>query len=217
MRHIVIPARSTRRLAMVVAAVSLSAAVSTAFQSAREAPAGAPSSGRVAPQGEPGQPLSVSGVVVGPDGAPIAGASLYIYQTDREGYYGARPANDNRNPRLKLYLRSDARGAWSFETIKPGSYPDSRVPAHIHFEVTAARAEGVRDRIRGRSVRDGRDARQPGVFGSADRGRAGDGAHHDEVVRGGRPRHEGVRCRLSRAVIATRPGTEPIRLRLVSS
>jgi protocatechuate 3,4-dioxygenase beta subunit len=138
MRHIVIPARSTRRLAMVVAAVSLSAAVSTAFQSAREAPAGAPSSGRVAPQGEPGQPLSVSGVVVGPDGAPIAGASLYIYQTDREGYYGARPANDNRNPRLKLYLRSDARGAWSFETIKPGSYPDSRVPAHIHFEVTAA-------------------------------------------------------------------------------
>ena len=103
-----------------------------------EAPANAPAAGRVAPAGEPGQPLSVSGVVVGPDGAPVANASLYIYQTDHEGYYGVKPASDNRNPRLKLFLRSDARGAWSFETVKPGSYPNGRVPAHIHFEVSAA-------------------------------------------------------------------------------
>jgi protocatechuate 3,4-dioxygenase beta subunit len=107
-------------------------------QSVHEAPPSAPSTGRVAPQGEPGQPLHVSGVVVGPDGAPISGASLYVYQTDHEGYYGVKPASDNRNPRLKVFLRSDAKGAWSFETVKPGSYPDSRVPAHIHFEVSAA-------------------------------------------------------------------------------
>jgi len=48
-----------------------------------------------------------------------------------------KPASDNRNPRLKLFLRSDAKGAWSFTTIRPGSYPGSRVPAHIHFEVSA--------------------------------------------------------------------------------
>ena len=48
-----------------------------------------------------------------------------------------KPASDNRNPRLKLYLRSDAKGSWSFETVKPGSYPNSRVPPHIHFEVSA--------------------------------------------------------------------------------
>jgi protocatechuate 3,4-dioxygenase beta subunit len=107
-------------------------------QSVHEAPPSAPSSGRVAPQGEPGEPLTVSGVVVGPDGAPIAGASLYIYQTDHEGYYGVKPVSDNRNPRLKLFLRSDAQGRWSFDTVKPGSYPASRVPAHIHFEVAAA-------------------------------------------------------------------------------
>ena len=107
-------------------------------QSIHEAPASAPATGRVTPAGEPGQPLSVSGVVVGPDGAPIANASLYVYQTDHEGYYGVKPASDNRNPRLKLFLRSDAKGAWSFETIKPGSYPNSRVPGHIHFEVSAA-------------------------------------------------------------------------------
>jgi protocatechuate 3,4-dioxygenase beta subunit len=111
---------------------------SAAAQSVHEAPPTAPSTGRVVPQGEAGQPLQVTGVVVGPDGAPISGASLYIYQTDHEGYYGVKPASDNRNPRLKLFLRSDAKGGWSFETIKPGSYPNSRVPPHIHFEVSAS-------------------------------------------------------------------------------
>ena len=114
------------------------AATAAAAQSVHEAPAAAPSAGRVAPQGEPGEPLQISGVVVGPDGAPIGGASIYVYQTDREGYYGVKPVSDNRNPRLKLFLRSDAKGTWSFDTIKPGSYPDSRAPAHIHFEVSAA-------------------------------------------------------------------------------
>ena len=67
----------------------------------------------------------------------MTGASLYVYQTNHEGYYGVKPESDNRNPRLKLFLRTDASGAWSFDTIKPGSYPASRVPAHIHFEVVA--------------------------------------------------------------------------------
>ena len=121
-------------LAAVVAAI---ASVGLVAQSVHEAPREAPSSGRVAPAGEPGEALTVSGVVVGGDGAPIPGASLYIYQTDHEGYYGVKPASDNRNPRLKLFLRTDARGAWSFATVKPGSYPNSRIPSHIHFEVSA--------------------------------------------------------------------------------
>ena len=71
------------------------------------------------------------------EGQPVAGASIYVYQTDREGYYGVKPASDNRNPRLKAFLRSDATGAWAFDTIKPGSYPDRPAPAHIHFEIGA--------------------------------------------------------------------------------
>jgi protocatechuate 3,4-dioxygenase beta subunit len=133
-QHCAAPIRQVSRVAL---AVVLFTSASAGAQAVHEAPAGAPSSGRVTPQGEPGQPLTVSGTVTSPDGAPISGASLYIYQTDREGYYGVKPVSDNRNPRLKLFLRSDARGAWSFTTIKPGSYPNSRVPPHIHFEVSA--------------------------------------------------------------------------------
>jgi protocatechuate 3,4-dioxygenase beta subunit len=127
-----------RRPSIVAVVVALAiGSLSLAAQTVHEAPAGAPSTGRLAPEGEPGQALTISGVVVATDGSPVSGASLYVYQTDHEGYYGVKPASDNRNPRLKLFLRSDARGAWSFSTIKPGSYPNSRVPPHIHFEVAA--------------------------------------------------------------------------------
>jgi protocatechuate 3,4-dioxygenase beta subunit len=129
-----------RRVSSVaVALLAVFAAVPVGAQSILEAPAAAPSSGRLVPEGEPGQPLHVSGVVVGPDGAPISGASLYVYQTDHEGYYGVKPVINNRDPRLKVFLRSDTEGRWAFETIKPGSYPNSRVPAHIHFQVAAPR------------------------------------------------------------------------------
>jgi protocatechuate 3,4-dioxygenase beta subunit len=133
MRHPLHTARRSVRIAIAILLVS----ASVSAQAVHEAPPEAPSAGRVAPDKEPGIPLRVSGVVVDSAGAPIRGASLYVFQTDHEGYYGVKPASDNRNPRLKLFLRSDARGAWSFETVKPGSYPNSRVPPHIHFEVSA--------------------------------------------------------------------------------
>jgi protocatechuate 3,4-dioxygenase, beta subunit len=108
-----------------------------AAQGLHEAPPGAPAAGRLAPRAEPGQALHVAGTVVDASGKPIPGASLYVYQTDHEGYYGVKPASDSRHPRLNLFLRADAKGAWSFDTVTPGSYPGTRNPAHIHFEVTA--------------------------------------------------------------------------------
>ena len=69
---------------------------------------------------------------------PIAGASVYVYQTDARGYYRPDDAMGNRDPRLRALLRSDARGRYSYRTIRPGSYPGTRVPKHIHYEVTAA-------------------------------------------------------------------------------
>jgi protocatechuate 3,4-dioxygenase beta subunit len=127
--------RHRSRALVLIAFVATS--ISLLAQTPHEAPAGAPASGVLAPPSEPGSRLQVSGVVVAATGQAIANASIYAYQTDAEGYYGVKPASDNRNPRLKLYLRSDAKGAWSFDTIRPGSYPSSKVPGHIHFEVTA--------------------------------------------------------------------------------
>jgi protocatechuate 3,4-dioxygenase beta subunit len=98
----------------------------------------------LAPADEPGERLIVSGRVFGPDGkTPVADASLYVYQTDKEGIY-SRPVNDSRTPRLRANLRSDAEGRYEYSTIKPGSYPDTRNPAHIHYVV---KAPGYRDRI----------------------------------------------------------------------
>ena len=137
-------------------------------------------------QGEPGQPLRVTGVVVEPDGAPIGGASLYVYQTDREGYYGVKPVSDSQNPRLKLFLRSDAKGAWSFDTVKPGSYPDSKAPAHIHFEVSApGRAPNIFEIVfEGDPFVTAEMRRTPGLFGQADDRRRGDRADCSEVKSG---------------------------------
>ena len=105
------PFRGARSACLAIVLTGAFAALASAAQSILEAPANAPATGRIAPDGEPGAPLSVSGIVVRPDGTPVANASLYIYQTDHEGYYGVKPASVHRNPRLKLYLRTDARGA----------------------------------------------------------------------------------------------------------
>ena len=105
---------------------------------ARVAPKDSPSSADVAPPSESGERLEVSGVVYAADGrTPVTTASVYVYQTDARGYYRPDDAMGNRNPRLKALLRTDGQGRYSYRTIRPGSYPGTRVPQHIHYEVSA--------------------------------------------------------------------------------
>ena len=136
---------------------------------ARVAPESAPSSAAVAPAGEPGQRLEVRGVVYAsgwPD-ARCARASVYVYQTDARGHYRPDDAMGNRDPRLKALLRTDGAGRYSFSTIRPGSYPGTRVPQHIHYEV-AADGHGLahlRDRLRGRPSHDRRGPAPGGAAG----------------------------------------------------
>jgi protocatechuate 3,4-dioxygenase beta subunit len=104
----------------------------------------APSKITITSKDEPGERLIVSGKVFGPEGKPLAGASIYVYHTDAKGLYTPGPNNDNRNPRLRGYMRADAEGRYEYSTIKPAPYPNGGVPAHIHYVVNA---QGHMERI----------------------------------------------------------------------
>jgi protocatechuate 3,4-dioxygenase beta subunit len=91
----------------------------------------------IPPAGEPGVPLTVEGRVLLKGGAPASSVDVYVYQTDARGYYSP-DGRDERNPRLKGYLRTDDQGRYQVRTIRPGPYPNSGPPAHIHYEVTSA-------------------------------------------------------------------------------
>ena len=94
------------------------------------------SSIKMVPDGEPGEPLIVSGTIYAPDGKqPLAGIKLYVYQTDATGRYSTS-GGSNRNTRIHGSMTTDASGRYEFRTIKPGSYPNSRNPAHIHAYVS---------------------------------------------------------------------------------
>jgi protocatechuate 3,4-dioxygenase beta subunit len=88
-------------------------------------------------EGLEGKPLQVRGMVHDAQGKPVAGALVYVFQTDGEGYYSPG-GMDERNPRIFGYLKTDAAGRYAFTTIRPGHYAGhSDIDQHIHFEVTA--------------------------------------------------------------------------------
>jgi hydroxyquinol 1,2-dioxygenase len=122
-------------------------------EGAPELPAGADIA-----HGGPGEPTEVRGRVLTPEGKPIKGALLDVWQTAANALYSSQdPNQDLYNLRGKF--RSDDKGAFFFRTVKPVSYPvptDGPVgailnamgrhpmrPAHIHFIVSAPGYETV--------------------------------------------------------------------------
>lgn len=97
----------------------------------RQRPRVIASSSRIAPSGEPGTPLVIHGTLLQKDGVtPAANVVVFAYQTDSAGVYhrGGEPGW-----RLRGWARTDARGKFEFRTIRPGSYPSGRTPAHVHL------------------------------------------------------------------------------------
>lgn len=97
------------------------------------------SQSRIAPLGEPGEPLTLRGQVLDPEGHPRAGIIVYAYHTDSQGIYPraswALWREAARHGRLRAWVKTDAQGNYRFDTIRPGSYPGRDVPQHIHMHV----------------------------------------------------------------------------------
>ncbi|PZX57913.1 dioxygenase family protein [Algoriphagus chordae] len=83
--------------------------------------------------------LKVTGKVLQKDGkTPAADVVLYIYHTNREGIYetkGDEVAWAKRHGFIRGWLRTDSEGNYTFYTFRPGAYPSSNEPEHIHLTV----------------------------------------------------------------------------------
>lgn len=101
---------------------------------------------------EPGEPLWMEGRITDGASRPVADAVIEVWQTAPNELYDVQ---DSEQPEghLRATFRSDAEGAYAFETILPTSYPipdDGPAgqlltamgrhpyrPAHIHFLISA--------------------------------------------------------------------------------
>ncbi|CAN5919649.1 hypothetical protein BH11GEM1_BH11GEM1_21250 [soil metagenome] len=94
---------------------------------------------RIAPPGEPGEPMIVDGIVRDRRGAAVAGIIVYAYHTDASGIYrpleNAPGASARRHGQLRGWAITDSLGRYRFNTIRPGYYPQRNAPQHVHMHV----------------------------------------------------------------------------------
>ena len=100
-----------------------------------------------------GTPCLVSGRVTGPDGEPLAGASVDVWQTNEDGFYDVQQPGIQPAGNLRGLFTVDEQGRFWFRSVVPRFYPipdDGPVgellaatgrhpnrPAHLHFIVAA--------------------------------------------------------------------------------
>lgn len=94
---------------------------------------------RIGPLGELGEPLGITGTVFDAAGKPARGIVVYAYQTDAEGHYPPDEARRGqpgaRHGRLRAWVKTDANGEYAFDTVRPGGYPGTDIPQHVHMHV----------------------------------------------------------------------------------
>lgn len=125
-----------------------------------------------------GEPLEVSGRILGLGGLAIPGAVVEVWQANAEGRYENQEPDRQPEFNLRGRFRTDAQGRFHFLTVKPKGYTlpaDGPVgqlmsalglglerPAHIHFRISAEGFETLTTHIFDRSdPAIGRDA----IFG----------------------------------------------------
>jgi len=80
--------------------------------------------------GDPGIPLTLAGQVFNTRGDIVPDATIEIWQSSHQGHY------DLNGYRYRGKLKVDKSGAYTFESVIPGHYPD-RVCQHTHYLVIA--------------------------------------------------------------------------------
>ena len=116
------------------------------FQSFRDLIARHAESGRavLVPKGEPGTALLATVVALDQQGNACPDARVYAYQTSAKGWYAAEAphvsgnSGDFRHARLFAHGRTDAAGHCELVTVRPGPYPRSELPSHIHLVLAAS-------------------------------------------------------------------------------
>lgn len=100
-----------------------------------------------------GTPCLVSGSVSGPDGEPLAGATVDVWQADENGFYDVQQPDLQPPGNLRGLFTADDQGRFWFRSVVPRYYPipdDGTVgrllgatgrhpnrPAHLHFIASA--------------------------------------------------------------------------------
>lgn len=89
----------------------------------------------------PGERMLLSGTVRDADGRPRPGIVLYLHQTDHVGVYPPLPdaaaagPEARRHGALRGWVITDAQGRYEVDTVRPGGYPGTAIPQHIHIQV----------------------------------------------------------------------------------
>jgi protocatechuate 3,4-dioxygenase beta subunit len=95
---------------------------------------------RVVTDKEPGTRITVTGLIVNKNGEPQKNVLMYFYHTDDRGWYAdtgvhvLTNSGDFKHARLFGYLKTNDKGEFSFETIRPNGYPGSDFAGHIHLQ-----------------------------------------------------------------------------------
>lgn len=101
---------------------------------------------RLAADAEPGEPMHVTLRFRSPNGRPIRNLIVYAYHANAAGHYV--PASGASgcfrfHGRLHGWARPDTVGRVTLRSIRPGAYPRSTEPAHVHLVVQFPGARGM--------------------------------------------------------------------------
>jgi hydroxyquinol 1,2-dioxygenase len=107
--------------------------------------------------GMPGERLYIEGSVRGADGAPLRGAVIDVWHSDKDGFYDVQRYDSGGEMTMRGRFVADQSGHFDLWTITPSFYPipdDGPVgamlraqgrhpfrPAHVHFMIAAEGCE----------------------------------------------------------------------------